>query len=364
LKRKPNFSLLWVVSFTKILENIILLFSRQVMAFIISAAPDGSSPAPVPSFRPAFEACGCFVECGGSGERELPLQILLLLRQDHKTEPNVWGVPGGKLHLSQVSLDASLHSPCSLSGDDERLVRAQGETAEAAMVRELEEETGLTLAALEEPHLRPCGRVCVRYACASGLDHCRILPHTRVAHHRVVVLIVVFFLTPVCRYPEVDFVYHMYRARLINHHTPPAIRIDSRYHFITTRSPSAVLRGTRWPRCVRARVCHRGGPANDGVCGKGSTRRTGGRRSRRLLGCRWCVARSNASNWPTPSIAIAINIHTNTKTNKAQTLARHHHHDQHQVKHERGDRAKAQPNIKLLLLLMNMVMMLNTKTFR
>jgi 8-oxo-dGTP pyrophosphatase MutT (NUDIX family) len=39
----------------------------------------------------------------------------------------------------------------------------QGETAEEAMARELEEETGLALNALAEPHLRPCGRVYVRY---------------------------------------------------------------------------------------------------------------------------------------------------------------------------------------------------------
>jgi hypothetical protein len=45
------------------------------------------------------------------------------------------------------------------------------------------------------------------------------------------------------------------------------------------------------------------------------------------------VARSSASNWPTPSIAI------NTNTNKAQTFIRHHH-DQHQVKHERGGRSR------------------------
>ncbi len=61
-------------------------------------------------FNPAFEACGCFVEHEAQQIREgddeevvtKNLQILLLLRQDHKSEPNVWGVPGGKLHLGQV----------------------------------------------------------------------------------------------------------------------------------------------------------------------------------------------------------------------------------------------------------------------
>ncbi|ELR22690.1 uncharacterized protein ACA1_081810 [Acanthamoeba castellanii str. Neff] len=59
------------------------------------------------------------------------------------------------------------------------------------MARELEEETGLALNALAEPQLRPCGRVYVRY-------------------------------------PEVDFVYHMYKARLVERHQPPSIRIDER----------------------------------------------------------------------------------------------------------------------------------------
>jgi len=79
--------------------------------------------APPPAFQPAFEACGCFLELAcccfpppfgpppscsggavglGSEDQAGHLKILLLLRQPHKSEPNVWGVPGGKLHLDVV----------------------------------------------------------------------------------------------------------------------------------------------------------------------------------------------------------------------------------------------------------------------
>lgn len=45
------------------------------------------------NFNPKFEAVGCFCECDG--------KILLLLRQDHKPEPNTWGLPGGKLRAGE-----------------------------------------------------------------------------------------------------------------------------------------------------------------------------------------------------------------------------------------------------------------------
>ncbi|MFH0857068.1 MAG: NUDIX hydrolase [bacterium] len=61
------------------------------------------------NFNPEFEAVGCFCEYDG--------KILLLLRQDHKPEPNTWGLPGGKL--------------------------AAGEDIYQGMRRELKEETDL-----------------------------------------------------------------------------------------------------------------------------------------------------------------------------------------------------------------------------
>lgn len=59
------------------------------------------------------------------------------------------------------------------------------------MTRELAEETGLGMDMFEEACLRPCARVCVRY-------------------------------------PDVDFIYHMFKARLRDRSQPPAIMISER----------------------------------------------------------------------------------------------------------------------------------------
>jgi len=63
------------------------------------------------SFNSKFEVVSCFVEHNG--------EILLLYRQDHKSEGNTWGVPAGKVN--------------------------EGEEILEAMVRELQEETGFQL---------------------------------------------------------------------------------------------------------------------------------------------------------------------------------------------------------------------------
>ena len=60
-------------------------------------------------FNPKFEIVSCFVEWEG--------QFLLLLRQDHKSEGNTWGVPAGK--------------------------NEKGEKIADAIVREIKEETGI-----------------------------------------------------------------------------------------------------------------------------------------------------------------------------------------------------------------------------
>lgn len=59
-------------------------------------------------FHSRFDVVGCFVEHDG--------KFLILLRQDHKPQGNMWGVPAGKVE--------------------------PGETIEDAIVRELAEETG------------------------------------------------------------------------------------------------------------------------------------------------------------------------------------------------------------------------------
>lgn len=93
---------------------------------------------PFEGFNPKFEVASCFLEVGD--------KFLLLLRQDFKSEGNKWGVPAGKVE--------------------------QGESAEEALVREIQEEIGLEL-----------------------------------SRERIT-----FFDTVYVRYPDYDFVYHMFRA--------------------------------------------------------------------------------------------------------------------------------------------------------
>lgn len=63
------------------------------------------------NFTPKFEVVSCFVEYNN--------KILLLLRQDHKPEPNTYGVPAGKVDI--------------------------WETIQEAIQREVWEETGIEL---------------------------------------------------------------------------------------------------------------------------------------------------------------------------------------------------------------------------
>lgn len=91
-------------------------------------------------FRSDIEVVGCFCESND--------QFLLLLRHEDKEEPNLWGVPAGKVHT--------------------------GEDLTAAMVREIQEETGIATT-------------------ASQLE---------------------FFQTVFVRFAAIDIVYHMFRLSL------------------------------------------------------------------------------------------------------------------------------------------------------
>ena len=50
------------------------------------------------NFTPKFEVVSCFVEYKN--------EILLLLRQDHKPEPNTYGVPAGKIDAGETPIQA------------------------------------------------------------------------------------------------------------------------------------------------------------------------------------------------------------------------------------------------------------------
>ena len=103
------------------------------------------SKSPLEEFRPKFEIVSCFVQAPDATGQE---QILLLLRQDHKPQPNTWGIPAGK--------------------------QDPGEVKEEAMLRELSEETGMALSSQD----------------------------------------VVLVDTAYVRFPELDFVQHIFAVRL------------------------------------------------------------------------------------------------------------------------------------------------------
>jgi len=77
-------------------------------------------------FNPNFEVISCFVENKG--------KIILLHRKDTTREGNTWGVPAGKL--------------------------GEKETLEKGMLREIKEETGLTL---KESNLKYFKKVYIKY---------------------------------------------------------------------------------------------------------------------------------------------------------------------------------------------------------
>ena len=69
-------------------------------------------------FSSRFEVVSCFIEMNG--------EILLLHRQDNKSEGNTWGVPAGKVEA--------------------------GESLEQAMIRETKEEIGISIDQTELVH--------------------------------------------------------------------------------------------------------------------------------------------------------------------------------------------------------------------
>jgi mutator protein MutT len=81
---------------------------------------------PPESFNPKVEVAACFIT--------VDEDVLFMKRQPHKSEGNLWGIPGGKCE--------------------------KGETAEEAVLREIKEETGLDLL---RQSLQCFGKVYIRY---------------------------------------------------------------------------------------------------------------------------------------------------------------------------------------------------------
>jgi len=105
------------------------------------------------NFEPKFEIVSCYVEYNGN--------ILILHRQDYKPEGNTWGLPAGKID--------------------------EGEDKISAMLRELEEETGIKKQADE----------------------------------------LKFLETIYVKYPEYHFIYHMFKLILSDY---PEIKLSDKEH--------------------------------------------------------------------------------------------------------------------------------------
>jgi mutator protein MutT len=117
------------------------------------------------AFVPQVEVATCLLEHDG--------KILFLLRQEHRPQGNTWSTPGGKLEV--------------------------GETPEQGLVREVFEETGLTIA-------------------SKDLE-----------------LVNVYYVT----YPDLQFVYHAFRMQLLE---KPTIQLqDAEHRDFSWVTPKAAL---------------------------------------------------------------------------------------------------------------------------
>lgn len=61
-------------------------------------------------FNPKMEVVGCFLEYED--------QILLLHRQDHTSQGNLWGIPGGKLEKGESPIEAAIRETFEETGFD------------------------------------------------------------------------------------------------------------------------------------------------------------------------------------------------------------------------------------------------------
>lgn len=65
---------------------------------------------PPSDFEPKLEVVGCFLESED--------KILFLHRQDHKSQGNLWGIPGGKIEQHETPLEAAIRETFEETGFD------------------------------------------------------------------------------------------------------------------------------------------------------------------------------------------------------------------------------------------------------
>ena len=61
-------------------------------------------------FHPKIEVVGCFLEYED--------KILLLHRQEHTSQGNLWGIPGGKVEKSETPMAAAIRETFEETGFD------------------------------------------------------------------------------------------------------------------------------------------------------------------------------------------------------------------------------------------------------
>jgi 8-oxo-dGTP diphosphatase len=89
------------------LKYILTLFLFLLAPRIVQGTIYSEKPA---DFNPRFEVVGCFLEYGD--------KILLLHRQDHTSQDNLWGIPGGKLEKNETAFTAAIRETLEETGFD------------------------------------------------------------------------------------------------------------------------------------------------------------------------------------------------------------------------------------------------------
>lgn len=78
--------------------------------FATTAMPGVIHQEPSPHFAPRIEVAALFIEHGN--------HILLLHRQENKSQGNLWGIPGGKLDKGETPLQAAIRETQEETGYD------------------------------------------------------------------------------------------------------------------------------------------------------------------------------------------------------------------------------------------------------
>ena len=87
--------------------QIVTIFYLLVMPILLNGTIYIEKPN---EFNPKIEIIGCFLEYGD--------KILLLHRQDHTSQGNLWGIPGGKLEKSETPVNAAIRETMEETGFD------------------------------------------------------------------------------------------------------------------------------------------------------------------------------------------------------------------------------------------------------